>query len=59
MTELVGACVASTVLLTIAVVDALRSHGRALSQLHDLELQENGEGLDDQETTYAEPSEGA
>lgn len=35
MTALVGALVAATLLLTVAVVDALRLHGRALRRLHE------------------------
>lgn len=36
MTEVVGACIAATVLLAVVVVDVLRRHGGMLRRLHQL-----------------------
>lgn len=40
MTALVGACVATTVLAVLAVVEVLRRHGSVLRRLHRLAPQE-------------------
>jgi hypothetical protein len=39
MTELVGACVVTTILLAVVLLDALRLHGHVLRRLHELEPQ--------------------